>query len=123
MEMKHLIIVGVILLIIVSLVWMASLLPGLGFGLGGGKGQGNGTGMSAEQDTAPKPGEEEDVVVSAGAAIHQKSKQNVTPEQVAEWAKGGRKFVIRDAGDAERKVMEDFRDVARASEGRIVVKE
>ncbi len=127
MEPKHIAIGGVLILILLGLLWLAKLLPGLGFGLGGGKGEGGGPGEGSaaevQKATPPPVGAEEEVLVSQDKATLKSTKAAVTPQQIADWAKADRKFIIRDLGDAQVKIMQAFRDAAKQSEGRIIVKE
>ncbi len=126
MEPKHLVIGGVLIVILVGLLWLAKLLPGFGFGLGGGKGEGGGPGEGSAADVqkaTPPPGTEEEVVVSGERAVLKSTKVAVTPQQLADWAKTGRKFVIHREDDAQVKIMEALREVAKVSDGRIVVKQ
>ena len=116
--------VGIIAVVLLLLAWLLYNL-GLGQGLGlGGKGPGpggSGTATAPSKEPPPVTDQEQRVVVSGATATL--NDQPITPDEVAQRAKAGQAFVIEDKGDAQARIMEEFLKVAKASEGKVRVKE
>ncbi len=128
MEIKHLIWIGIIVLIIIGIIWLASLLPGLGLGFGKGKGDGQGgsgpgQGNQPTQPTAPPPGSKSTVILTtAGPELHTGgSVQKVSLEQLKQWTKEGREFEVKMKKDVTIEVVEAFRTAQTETNGRIRV--
>lgn len=123
-NIKVLGIVGVLLILVLGIAWLLHNLGlGGGWGLGGGGG-GIGTENGAASSTQPTPPvTEKDQVVLVSGNKATVNGQEITPEEIARRAKAGQTFIIQDKGDAIVRVMDEFKRIAKETDGRVIVKD
>jgi hypothetical protein len=134
MESKHVVTAGIVVLILIGLLWLMSLLPGLGFGLGGGKGggagNGNGAGESESKKAAtvqsllPPPGTKGVVILSKEGAELQGdgASVKVTAEKLEELAnKDGREFEVKRKKDVPDALVRRFKQAEIATHGKVQI--
>jgi hypothetical protein len=142
METRHLVTIGVVVLIIIGLIWLSTLLPGTGF-FGGNGGNGTGptgptaaTGPTLPTQVLPPVGERAIVVVGrTWAEIRYEGRTEKVafagPEtdaaawvdQLEKWAKEGRKFDVKRTKDVPDWLVRRLRQAQDKTAGNIFVTE